>query len=98
MQSCWFQKKNRKKKYIDEQTKLEYSIESITRQINAASYRCSDPREDGFSTWGIKQDLYRVKWCIEDALRRCPTYVGEQEWLKEQEKKKIMRILKDGTP
>lgn len=77
---------------------LQYSVEKIVQQINAASYQANDPYMDGFVTFGIKQDLYRIKWATEEALRRCPEYAGEQEWLKEQEKLKVMRILKNGTP
>lgn len=77
---------------------LKYSVENITQQVNAAAWQANDPYMDGFVGWGIKQDLYRIKWCVEDALRRCPEYTPEAEWLKEQEKLKVMRILKDGTP
>jgi hypothetical protein len=77
---------------------LQYSVEKVIQQINAASYQANDPYMDGFVTFGIKQDLYRIKWAAEEALKRCPVYVGEEEWLKEQEKKKIIRILKDESP
>jgi hypothetical protein len=50
---------------------------------------------DGFVTWPIKQDLYRLKWLIDESLEQASTYVGETEWLKEQEGEKIMRILKN---
>jgi hypothetical protein len=50
---------------------------------------------DGFIAWGAKQDLYRLKWIIEDALRRCPDFSPEKEWLKEQEQERIIKILKD---
>lgn len=76
---------------------LKLNRNEVERQINAAVHQCRDPRMDGFTTWGIKQDLYQVLWCVEEALRRCPKYAPEQEWLKEQEKQKVIRILKDGT-
>ena len=77
---------------------LKYSVENVVQQINSAAWQANDPYFDGFVTFGIKQDLYRIKWAAEEALKRCPTYHGEDEWLKEQEKKKVIRILKDGTP
>jgi len=59
-----------------------------------ARYECSDMRTDGWTGFGIKQDLYQIKWAIDDALRRCPEFVGEDEWLHEQEKKRLIDILK----
>jgi hypothetical protein len=72
-----------------------WSVDDIVRQINSAYYTCSDPRQDGFTTWGIKQDLYQIKFILDDIIKKCPTYAPEDEWLKEQEQKKIIKYLKD---
>jgi hypothetical protein len=32
---------------------------------------------------------------LDDLLKDCPTFSPEAEWLKEQEQKKIIRLLKD---
>jgi tellurite resistance protein len=55
---------------------------------------CVNPRNDGFVTWNTKQELYRLKWLVDESLAACSTYAGEEEWLKEQEQDRIMRILK----
>jgi hypothetical protein len=55
----------------------------------------NSPYNDGFATWPIKQDLYRLKWLIDESLEQASGYAGETEWLKEQEGEKIMRILKN---
>lgn len=68
------------------------------QEVNSASSLCNDPRIDGFVSWGVKQDLYRIKWSVEQALRSCPKFAPEEEWLREQEKLEVLRILKDGTP
>ncbi len=73
----------------------KWNIEDIYRQINSAYYICTDSRQDGFTTWGVKQDLYRIKFHLDEMLKKCPEFVGEHEWLKEQEKKKIIDILKN---
>jgi hypothetical protein len=73
--------------------KKSWDIADVSRQINSACYECNDSRNDGFVSFGTKQDLYRIKWILEDALKRCPTFAGEDEWLREQEKKKVIRIL-----
>lgn len=73
--------------------KYQINIAEIAGQINAAVYEQTSGYTDGFVGWGYKQDLYRLKQILDDALRRCPTYAPEQEWLREQEQKKIIKIL-----
>jgi len=73
--------------------KFSYNITNAAREINAAAYDASDMRIDSYLQWGAKQDLYRLKWILEDALKRCPVFGPEQEWLQEQEKKKVIKIL-----
>lgn len=75
--------------------KYSYNIANAAQEINAAAYDACDMRMDGYIQWGAKQDLYRLKWILEDALQRCPTFSLEEEWLREQEQKKIIRILSD---
>ena len=70
-----------------------YDIVRALNEIRLAAYECSNGRTDGFVAWGIKQDLYQVKWILDDLLKDCPTFSPEAEWLKEQEKKKVIRIL-----
>jgi hypothetical protein len=73
--------------------KFSYNITNAAREINAAAYDACNANNDGFISWGAKQDLYRLKWVLEDALRRCPNFALEDEWLREQEKKQVIDIL-----
>jgi len=75
--------------------KRSYSIAEAAKHINAASYEASSAHNDGFVAWGAKQDLYRLKWILEDAIKRCPKFSPEEEWLREQEQKKIIDYLKN---
>jgi hypothetical protein len=75
--------------------RYSYNVTAAAREINAAAYDANDSGATGFVQWGAKQDLYRLKWIIEDAIKRCPTFSPEQEWLREQEKERVIRILKD---
>ena len=75
--------------------KKGWDVADVARQINIASYECSDPRNDGFTSFYTKQDLYNIKWLVEDALQRCPTFSGEDEWVREQDKKKVIKYLKN---
>lgn len=73
--------------------KYQLDMSGIAAQINAAVYEQTSGYNDGFVSWGYKQDLYRLKWILDEALKRSPGYVPEEEWLREQEKKKVINIL-----
>ena len=76
--------------------KFSYNITIAAREINAAAYDASNSMNDGFIAWGAKQDLYRLKCILDDALGRCPDFGStEEDWLREQEKKKVIKILKN---
>jgi hypothetical protein len=75
--------------------KHSYDIVRVLSEVRAAAYECSNSRNDGFVAWGVKQDLYQLKWILDDLLKDCPTFSPEAEWLKEQEQKKILKLLKD---
>ena len=77
--------------------RYSYNIDTAIREIHAAGHDASDHRSDGYTQWGAKQDLYRLKWVLEDVLRRCPPFSGEQDWVREQEKKKVMKILSESN-
>lgn len=70
-----------------------YDVEKAVREINAAAFDACNPSNDGFTAWGAKQDLYRIKWIVETALKKCPTFSIEDDWLKEQEKVQMLKIL-----
>jgi hypothetical protein len=74
--------------------KKSWDVGNITSQIHTLSRECSSSNNDGFTAWGCKQDLYQIKEVIDAAIRNSPTFAGEQEWLQEREKKRIIKILK----
>ena len=71
-----------------------WNVKEVENQLQRMYYACTDSHMDGFVTWGCKQDLYRVKFLVDELLKNCPNFVGEEEWLREQEAEKIVRILK----
>lgn len=75
--------------------KYSYDITKAAREINACVYDVNSSLNDGFIAWGAKQDLYRLKWILEDALKRCNKFGPEEDWVKEQEKERLIRLLKD---
>lgn len=73
----------------------DYDINSIYHQLYMANVAMHDPRNDGSVTWGIKQDLYKIKFLMDNIMNNASTYVDEAEWLEEQSKKEMWKILKN---
>ncbi len=63
-------------------------------QLARAHGEICSPFNDGFTTWELKKELYDIKWLLEEMLKRQPTFGDEEEWLKEQSKKKVWSELK----
>ena len=70
-----------------------WNVDRIIGDLRSAYYVCTDSKQTGFTTWPIKQDLYRVKWALDDMIRDCPTFLDEAEFLKEHEQEKLVRVL-----
>ena len=70
-------------------------MEEIATQVHALARECSSPYNDGFTAFGCKKDLYQIKFLVDQALNDSPNFSSlEEEWLTEQEKKRIIKILK----
>lgn len=70
-----------------------YSIDEIIRQVRSIGYECYNPRNDGFIAWGCKQDLYQIYFALDEILKKCPTFVDEQEYLNQHSKKQMWNTL-----
>ena len=62
-------------------------MKSALDQIEDMKWYITDPRMDGFSAWGKKQKLYQILWASQDALQRCSTFHGEEQWVEENKPK-----------
>lgn len=69
------------------------SIIDIRHYIEREVFYITDTRMDGYTTWGRKQQLYELKFYLDDMLKKCPKYAVEDEWLEEQHMIKVQRIL-----
>jgi len=75
--------------------KKSWDVSSITSQIHSLSRECSSPHNDGFTAWGCKQDLLVIQQLVNEAINISPNFgKTEADWLKEQEQKRIIKILK----
>lgn len=68
--------------------------DSIKMQLIRAHGEICSPYNDGWTAWQSKQELYEIKFLLEEMLKRQPTFTGEEEWLTEQNKKQVWSELK----
>ena len=72
-----------------------WNADRIVQDLHACHAQVASPYNDGFTAWGCKQDLYRVKFELDRMLKNSPTFAGEQEWI---EKQQIWKALNDKAP
>lgn len=76
--------------------KKNWDVTDITSQIHSMAREAKSPYNDGFTGWYVKQDLYIIKEVLDRALKDSPDFGDlETNWLKEQEQKRILKLLKD---
>lgn len=73
---------------------IKWNINQILSQCNSMYVAATDPYLTGYEQWPCKQDLYRVKFAVDEMLKNTSEFVGEEEWLRELEKEKVWKILK----
>ena len=58
-------------------------MKKILDQIRDYGYYIRDPRMDGFTQFNAKQNLYKILWETQKQLNSSPEFVGEKEWIEE---------------
>lgn len=72
-----------------------WDVADMFNQVRSLAGEINSRYNDGFTAFYAKQDLYKIKWFIDEQLKTSQRFVGEDEWLKEEEKKRVVQILKD---
>ena len=67
---------------------------SILWVLDRLSIEVNSPHNDGWTAWGVKQDLYQIKFKLDYILENSPTFAGEMEFLNEHAKQKVWKQLK----
>jgi len=73
---------------------INWDVNKVIADCQRMYYGANDHNMTGWVNWPCKQDLYRVKFAVDEMLEKTGTFAGEEEWLREQEQQKIVRILK----
>lgn len=74
--------------------KKDWNVSDVAQQVYRMSRECASPYNDGYTAFEIKKELYEIKFIVDKAMKDLPSFSGEQEWLTDQERKRIIRHLK----
>ena len=74
--------------------KMDWNVDRVIGECQKMYHGATDPYETGWNNWPCKQDLYRVKFAVDEMLKDTSTFGGETEWLEELQKEKMWQILK----
>lgn len=74
--------------------KITWDADKIISDLRAAASQANSSYNDGFSAWGCKKDLLKVKYALDDMLHNMPTFnYLEQQFIDEQEKNRVWKAL-----
>ena len=71
-----------------------WNVDQVISECQKMHHGATDPYVTGWNNWPCKQDLYRVKFAVDEMLKNTSRFSGEEEWLLEQEKEKMWKVLK----
>ena len=70
-----------------------WNADQVISECQQMYHGANDAYMTGFVNWPCKQDLYRVKFAVDEMLSKTAKFTGEPEWLLEQEKDKMWKRL-----
>jgi hypothetical protein len=70
-----------------------WNVDQVISECQKMHHGATDPYVTGWNNWPCKQDLYRVKFAVDEMLKNTSKFTGEDEWLLEQEKEQVWKIL-----
>ncbi len=68
---------------------------SVSHQIYMSGVELHSHYNDGYNQWAIKQDLYKLKWLLDEIMTKSPTFADEEKFLKEHEQTKMWKSLNE---
>jgi hypothetical protein len=69
--------------------KKSWDVDAICIQLSRMAAECRSPFNDGFTAFEVKKELFKIKFCLEDLLEICPTFVDEEDIHHERLLKKL---------
>lgn len=72
-----------------------WDVDQVINACRRMHAGATDPGVTGWVNWPCKQDLYRVKFAVDEMLKNTPDFSGEEEWLEERDKEQVWKALND---
>ena len=72
---------------------IDWNVDKVISECQKMYWGATDSRMTGYVNWPCKQDLYRVKFAVDEMLKNTSKFSNEPEWLAEQEKEKAWKVL-----
>ena len=72
----------------------DWNVTQVIGECQKMYFGATDPHMTGFVNWPCKQDLYRVKFAVDEMLAKTSKFSVEDEWLLEQEQQQMWKVLK----
>jgi hypothetical protein len=77
----------------------DWNVDRVIGECQRMYMGANDPYMTGWNNWPCKQDLYRVKFAVDEMLAKTSTFLDEPEWLAEQQlerdQKKVWKALNE---
>jgi len=70
-----------------------WNADQVIAECSKMAAGANDPYMTGWNNWPCKQDLYRVKFAVDEMLQKTATFAPEAEWLEQQNKQKMWKEL-----
>lgn len=72
---------------------IDWNVNRVIGECQKMYAGAVDPYVTGYVNWPCKQDLYRVKFAVDEMLAKTSTFAGEDEWLEEQRREREQRQM-----
>ena len=78
---------------------INWNVDKVISECQKMYYGATDSHMTGYVNWPCKQDLYRVKFAVDEMLKNTSKFSGEEEWLDEmqdeRDKKQVWKALNE---
>ena len=74
---------------------IDWNVNQVIGECQKMYRGANDPYVTGLNNWPCKQDLYRVKFAVDEMLKNTSTFSGEEEWLEEHDKQQVWKALNE---
>ena len=75
--------------------KIDWNTAHVIAELGKMYRGANDPYVTGWNNWPCKQDLYRVKFAVDEMLKKTSKFSGEEEWLEEHDKQQVWKALNE---